>query len=296
MEQNVNRGDSNRITRDYFDSLLVEMRQLDSGIPSTELELYGERFSTPVMMAALSHLDGCHPDGMVEMARGAAAANAVMWAGMGSEEELEAITATGAKTVKIIKPYADRAQVYRKLEHARACGAMAVGMDIDHAFNRTGQFDNVLGNPMSAVSLEELKDFVRVAGLPFVVKGVLSVQDARKCAEAGVRGIVVSHHHGVMDYAVPPLMALPKIVEAVGRQMPVFVDCGFESGMDVFKALALGATAVSVGRMVMGPLHDEGAEGIRKTVERVTGELAGAMARTASLRLGEIDPSVLWHL
>ena len=68
MDNKTNMGDANQITRDYFDSLLVEMRHMDSILPSTQLDLYGETFSTPVMMAALSHLKGLHENGMIEMA------------------------------------------------------------------------------------------------------------------------------------------------------------------------------------------------------------------------------------
>ncbi|HML46025.1 MAG TPA: alpha-hydroxy-acid oxidizing protein, partial [Clostridia bacterium] len=102
-------GDANRITREYLDSLLIEMRHLDGVLPSTKMELYGRGFGTPVMMAAFSHLDAFHyhDDGMAEIARAAYAANALNWAGMGSEEELERILATGAATIKIIKPYRD---------------------------------------------------------------------------------------------------------------------------------------------------------------------------------------------
>jgi 4-hydroxymandelate oxidase len=140
-----------------------------------------------------------------------------------------------------------------------------------------------------------LKALVQVAAdLPFVVKGVLSVQDAVKCAKAGVRGIVVSHHHGILDYAVPPLMILPKIVEAVGSEMPIFVDCGIATGYDAFKALALGATAVCVGRAVLGPLKEGGAEAAGKYVAQMTRELAGAMARTGSPDIRHIDRSVIW--
>ncbi|MCL2461112.1 MAG: alpha-hydroxy-acid oxidizing protein [Defluviitaleaceae bacterium] len=293
MEQ-ARPGDSNQITRDYFDSLLVEMRHIDAVIPDTSLSLYGETFATPVMMAALSHLNNCWKDGMAEMARGAYAANAVMWAGIGDEAELERITATGAKTVKIIKPYADSGVIFRKIAHAEACGCIAVGMDIDHAFNSgSGQYDVVNGFPMAGKTLEDIRRFAAAAKLPFILKGVLSVQDALKCIEAGVSGIVVSHHHGLLDYAVPPLMVLPEIVKAVGGKMQVFVDCGVESGMDVFKALALGATAVSVGRAVMGPLSESGADGVKRIVQAMTGQLAGAMARTCSPDIRRIDPSVI---
>jgi len=292
--QSSNVGDSNRITREYFDSLLIEMRHIDSVIPSTKLELYGETFSTPVMTAALSHLDKCRPNGAAEMARGALAANAVMWTGMGEDAELEATISTGARIIKIIKPHEDNNVIYRKIEHAEKCGAFAVGMDIDHAFNGKGQYDNVLGLPMAAKTLDEIKDFVKSTKLPFIIKGVLSVKDAVKCVEAGVKGIVVSHHHGIMDFAVPPLMVLPRIAEAVDNAIPVFVDCCVSSGADVFKALALGATAVSVGRALMDPLAEEGAEGVRKKIEEMTQELAGIMARTCSKDIAHIDPELIW--
>ena len=290
----INAGDSSCITRNYLDSLLVEMRHIDGVLPSTELELYGERFSTPVMLAALSHLDQVHPQGMVEAARGIKAAGAVMWAGMGSEEELKAITATGARTIKIIKPYADNRDILRKIEHAEKCGCLAVGMDIDHAFNRRGQYDIVHDLHMRPKSLDEIRELVKSTKLPFIIKGILSEQDTYKCLDAGVRGIVVSHHHGHIDYALPPLRILPAIVRIVKKQIPVFVDCSIDRGMDAFKALALGADAVSAGRIVMSPLGEEGAEGVRKKIVEMTEELAGAMAATGSRDIRHIDPSVIW--
>ena len=287
-------GDSNQITREYFDSLLVEMRHLDGALPETGLELFGEQFNTPVMTAALSHLGHVCENGMVQMAEGARLAGAVSWAGMGDEKELEDITATGARTIKIIKPYVDNDYILQRIAHAEKCGVMAVGMDIDHAFSGKGKYDVVLGMEMRPKSLEEMKEFVKATKLPFVVKGVLSVKDAEKCLEAGVKGIVVSHHHGIIDYAVPPLMILPEIVRVVQKQIPVFVDCGIESGSDVFKALALGADAVCVGRALMGALQVNGAEGVQEKIASLTEELAGIMARTGASDLSQIDPSVIW--
>ncbi len=293
--ERIHMGDSNRITREYFDSLLVEMRHIGSVIPSTKLELYGETFDTPVMTAALSHLDGTRKNGMVEMARGAKNAKAVHWVGMGSGEELETITATGARAIKIIKPYADNDVIFRKIEHAQECGVLAVGMDLDHIFDSNGKYDVVTGYPQSAKTIEELKSFIASTNLPFVIKGVLSERDAKLCLELGVKGIVVSHHHGIMDYAVPPLMALPGIAKVIAGRIPIFVDCGIESGMDVFKALALGADAVSVGRHLMTPLKEKGAEGVTAEIISMTEKLSGVMARTASNDLKHIDPSVIWH-
>lgn len=289
-------GDSNQITREYFDSLLLEMRHLDGALPVTELELFGERFCTPVMTAALSHLGNVRENGMVQMAEGARLAGAVSWVGMGDEKELEDITAAGARTIKIIKPYVDNDYILKRIAHAEKCGVMAVGMDIDHAFSGKGKYDVVLGMEMRPKSLEEMKEFVKATSLPFVVKGVLSVKDAEKCLEAGVKGIVVSHHHGIIDYAVPPLMILPEIVRVVQKQIPVFVDCGIESGSDVFKALALGADAVCVGRALMGPLQVNGAEGVQEKIASLTEELAGIMARTGVSDLSHMDPSVIWKV
>jgi len=77
--------------------------------------------------------------------------------------------------------------------------------------------------------------------LPFIIKGVMSAQDAMKSVEAGAGGIVVSHHHAIMDYSKPPLLVLPEILRVVDGKILVFADCGIGSGMDVFKALAVGA-------------------------------------------------------
>jgi isopentenyl diphosphate isomerase/L-lactate dehydrogenase-like FMN-dependent dehydrogenase len=288
-------GDANRITREYFDSMLIEMRHIDAVLPDTSFTLFGETFATPIMTAALSHLDhfGYHKDGMVELAKGAKAANAVMWAGMGSERELERIVETGAKTIKIVKPEADNEVCIKKLKHAESLGCMAVGMDLDHAFNWKGEYDEIEKMPMRPKSFEELKMLVNATKLPFIVKGVLSVQDTKKCMEAGVQGIVVSHHHGIMEYAVPTLMVLPKIVKTAGGKLQIFVDCGIESGYDTFKAIALGAQAVSAGRSLLGPLKEKGGEGVAEKIKEMTTQLAAAMARTACANILNIDPSLI---
>lgn len=297
MDEREKALDTNLITRQYFDEILVEMRHMDGVTPDTTLELYGERFATPVMMAALSHLkgQGNQGDGMVEMAQGAALANCVNWAGMGEIEQFDRIAATGARSIKIIKPYADESMVLSRMERAEAAGALAVGMDLDHSFNSKGVPDVVLGLPMRPRTMKEIEGYVKRTKLPFIIKGVLSAVDARKCLDAGVQGIVVSHHHGILPSVVPPLMVLPEIAQVVGGRIPIFVDCGVMNGMDVFKCLALGATAVSVGRPVMGPIIEKGAQGAAQVIEDVTTELKAAMARTCSPDIRHIDRSLLWR-
>lgn len=88
-------------------------------------------------------------------------------------------------------------------------------------------------------------------------------------------------------------MVLPEIAEAVSGKMQIFVDCGITSGADVFKALALGANAVSVGKPMMAALKENGAAGVTEKTNRFTGELAGIMARTCMAHIGEINPSIL---
>ncbi|MCQ2580054.1 MAG: alpha-hydroxy-acid oxidizing protein [Treponemataceae bacterium] len=289
MEYSAN---SERITRDFFDSLLIEPRYLDSGLASTKLNLFGKTFDTPIMTAALSHLENTAKNGMVLYAEAAKKANAVHWVGMGEDKELESIVATGASAIKIIKPHADNKEVFRKIEHAVNAGCFAVGMDIDHAFNGEGGFDNVFGLPMKAKSTEEMRDFVQAAKVPFVAKGVLSPKDAEKCLKAGCKGIVLSHHHGIMNYSVPPLMVIGEILKAVGKDAAVFVDCGIENGMDVYKCLALGATAVSVGRHLM-PLLAKGSDAVADRIKQMNAELCTVMSRTGILSLSEMDSSVI---
>ena len=299
MNKIINPASSKEITRAYFDSLLLEMRLMDSGVPNTELELYGRRFATPIMTAALSHLGTFHPDmpnGMIQYAEGAAKANAVHWIGMGSDEEFEAVVATGAATIRIIKPYADEEKIYEQIRCAERAGALAVGMDIDHMFDLKGNQDICVGETMGIKSSDDLRKYVESTKLPFIIKGVLSVHDAIKCAEIGVKGIVVSHHGGRLNYAVPPLYVLPDIVKAVGDKMPIFVDCGICSGMDAYKALALGATAVSVGGHLIPYISKGGADAVASRIQEMTDELKGAMAYTGIKTMKDFDATVIHRI
>ena len=291
----IEKQDSNQITRDYFDSLLIEMRHIDSDIPDTGINLFGQNFSMPIATAALSHLNGTAPDGMAEMARGAYMANALCFSGMGEEEEIRKMCVTGAKVIKIVKPHAENSMVFKKIKEAEDAGAFGVGMDIDHAFSWNGEYDNVMGLPMKSKSLEEMKSFAKSTKLPFIVKGVLSVSDAVKCLDMGAAGIIVSHHHGIMQNAVPPLMILPKIKEVIGNRIPIFVDCCIESGMDAFKALALGADAVCTGRAIMPPLKEKGADGVKEKLVEMNGGLKAVMERTGFKTISEINDSVIYH-
>jgi isopentenyl diphosphate isomerase/L-lactate dehydrogenase-like FMN-dependent dehydrogenase len=167
-------------------------------------------------------------------------------------------------------------------------------MDIDHIFGETG-LDIVIGEEMAVQTMDMLRSYVESTKLPFFVKGVLGVRDAVVCAEIGVKAIIVSHHHGRMPYAVPPMMILPEIRDALeGTGVKIIVDCGIESGADVYKALALGADAAAVGRSMLPSLEQEGAPGVESFINKVNNELRYIMSNTGFAKVSEVDDSALW--
>ena len=281
-------GDSVKIARMYMDSLLVESRIVGAERPDTAFRFLGETFETPVMTAALSHID------LAGMAEGAKQAGAPVSIGMGPNEELGAVLATGAKVMKIIKPYADPKEILSRIEYAEANGAMAVGMDVEHAVNVEDAEDSVVvGLQMKQPTLAELESYIKATKLPFFIKGALSVQDALRCRDLGAAGLVLSHHNGLMRYAVPPVMILPELRRAVGKDLILIADGGIESGFDAFKALARGADAVTVGKALMAPLKEKGPVGVREILRRFTGQLQAMMIRTGTKDLKHMDPSVI---
>lgn len=282
------RGDSVQIARMYMDSLLVEGRIVGAVRPDTTFRFLGETFETPVMTAALSHLD------LAAMAEGAKQAGACVSIGMGDNGELAKVLATGAKVIKIIKPYADEREIMSRLEYAEANGAAAVGMDVEHAVNVDDAEDSVVvGLQMKQPALPELERYIKATRLPFFIKGALSARDAVRCRDLGAAGVILSHHNGLMRYAVPPVMILPEIRRAVGHDLVLIADGGIETGFDAFKALARGADAVTMGKALMGPLKERGAEGVRDALRKATGQLQAMMIRTGTKDLKHMDPSVI---
>lgn len=289
-------SDANEITARYMDSILIEERLIDSVNADTKTTLFGETFSSPVLTPAFSHLGnygGRELTGLEEYSLAAKECNILNFCGMMENDMFKKIVDTGAKTVRIVKPYADNGKVRDQLKFAEEAGAFGVGMDIDHIFGTTG-YDIVIGEEMSYQTTEMLCSYVESTKLPFIVKGVLSVADAVKCAEIGVSGIIVSHHHGRLPYAVPPMMILPKIREALeGSKVTIMVDCGIASGTDVYKALALGADAAAVGRSMLPMLEKQGTQGVVKFIHDVENELRFAMSSTGASAVSDIDDTAL---
>ena len=290
-------GNSNRISRAYLDSLLIETRYMDSDFPVIDYELYGAKAASPIMTAALSHLDHfMYPGAADALAKGAKEAGAILWYGMAPEEEIERLAAFGAPMIEIIKPYADREKIFRKIRHAEKLGLLAVGVDIDHPFANDGSADNVSGEIMAPLRTAELEEIVRSTHLPVIIKGVLSTRDAERCLGAGARGLVLSHHNNRIEYALPPLALLPEIADLAGGTVPLFVDCEIQTGMDAFKALALGAAGVCIGRPLMTAIKNDEKNGVRDYLLRANAELKKAMAFTGCTTLPKMDRSVIHRL
>ncbi len=291
-------SDANVITQKFMDSILIEERLIDSVVAEIKTELFGETFSSPIMTPAFSHLgnyEGRPLTGLEEYSVAARNLNILNFCGMMENDMFRKIADTGAKTVRIVKPYADNGKVRDQMQFAESCGAFGIGMDIDHIFGENGA-DVCVGETMAPQSTEMLRSYVESTKLPFVVKGVLSVSDALKCKEIGAKAIIVSHHHGRLPYAIPPMMVLPDIKEALeGSDVKIIVDCGIESGADVYKAIALGADAAAVGRSMLPSLEKEGSIGVEKFITKLGKELRFIMSNTGFAHVSDIDGSALWY-
>ncbi len=292
-------SDANVITQQYMDSILIEEKIIDSVVANTEVEVFGEKFSMPIMTPAFSHLgnySGRDLTGLEEYSIAARNLNILNFCGMMENDMFKKIADTGAKTVRIVKPYDDNGKVRDQMQYAESVGAFGIGMDIDHIFGENG-VDVCVGEKMAVQTADMLRSYVESTKLPFVVKGVLSVRDAVVSAQVGAKAIIVSHHHGRMPYAVPPMMVLPEIKKALeGKDVKIIVDCGIESGADVYKALALGADAAAVGRSMMPGLEKDGAKGVEDYITGIGKDLRFIMSNTGFAKVSDIDDSALWFL
>ncbi|RVU77006.1 alpha-hydroxy-acid oxidizing protein [Lactobacillus xujianguonis] len=290
--------DANVHNRAYLDNILVEMRVIDAVEPDLTTEIFGRKYASPLTLAAVSHLNKVLSDKsrkpMQEKARAAKNAKVLNWIGMESNEEYHEIVQEGGDTVRIVKPFADHEKIIGELQLAEKLGAVAVGMDIDHVPGTNGKYDVVDGIPLGPITFEDLQKYVHSVKIPFVAKGVLSVRDAVKARDAGAKAIVVSHHHGRIPFGVPPLKVLPEIKEALrGSGMTIFADGSLMSGYDAYKALALGADAVLIGRGILSELLKDGQEATEQKIVKMNEQLLEMMLYTGIKDTKSFDPSVL---
>ena len=283
-----------RFNHRYFERFGFKFRMIDSQEASTEVTLFHRRFATPILSGALSGMVDIAEKPLEKIAAGIKESGSMMWIGIASSEQLQQVMQTGAPTVRIVKPYQDREAMIRELKEAEDAGAIAVGTDIDFFYGGKRGDKVFAPKAMGPKSVAELERLVKATRLPFILKGVLSGQDAKKALEAGAGGIVVSNHGGsVIDYAAHPLEVLPVIKTIIGDRIPIFVDSGIRRGSDVMKALARGADAVLVGWLLLMGLAADGSQGVAEMVNILTAELRRIMSVTGCRTVAEIDDGIL---
>ena len=189
---------------------------------------------------------------------------------------LRAIGHIGGCGVPTVKPW-DRDTVFQKLEAVRKADPVAIAMDIDGAGLPFLQHRTP---PAGSKTVAELREIIEFAQKPFILKGIMTVSGARKAMEAGAAGIVVSNHGGRVLDQCP--------ATAVGGRIKVFVDGGLRTGLDVFKALALGADGVLIGRPFVTMVYGGGAEGVQVYVDKLQSELQDTMQMCGVHSLDEI--------
>jgi len=291
----------NRLNREYMDSLTFEMRLLGDGKwADTRTEFFGVELPAPIMPAALTvsrvinKLSRWEDPWLELFASGVAEAGSIMWLGMGTTYELQRVLDQGAPVVKIVKPLQDNDAVLHRIQDAEERGALAVGIDIDAMYLEKA-FDEKPGPPfLGPKSLDEIKMFRDATSLPFVLKGVLSVQDAQIGRdEVGADCIVVSNHGGeAIDYSVPILKVLPEIRAAV-PDMTILVDSGLKRGTDVLKALALGADGACFGNLLLLAFVADGAEGVAAMLTNLQDQLRRDMSITGCKSVDGIDSGII---
>ena len=206
------------------------------------------------------------------------------------EAAVNAIGENRGAGVTTIKPW-NQELVMQKMDMAKKSGAWAIAMDIDGAGL---PFLKNLTPPAGSKTVEQLKEIADYAGVPFILKGIMTVKGAEKAVKAGAKAIVVSNHGGrVLDQCPATAEVLPEIVDAVGKDVMVLVDGGIRTGMDVFKALALGAKGVLIARPFVNMVYGGGLEGPAVLVEKLKAELADTMLMCGAHSLAEIDRSMV---
>lgn len=204
---------------------------------------------------------------------------------------LAAIQAEQGWGIPIIKPRENQRIIELALQ-AAAAGAPAFGIDIDAAalINMTNA-----GQPVGPKTLQDLAEIKQHTTIPFIVKGIMTAEDAEACVAAGVDAIVVSNHGGrALDHVPGTAEVLPYIAEAVKGKITILVDGGIRSGGDVLKMLALGADAVLIGRPAAIGAVGGGADGVALVFNKLAGELRAAMVLTGTADVAGVSEDALW--
>lgn len=259
-------------------------------------EIFGQTFKAPVFAAPIGAMKLHYGDKYDDLEYNDILVSACAGTGIAAftgdgtnpavmEGATKAIKAAGGKGIPTVKPW-DVNTLAEKFALVKESNAFACAMDVDAAGL---PFLKNLTPPAGSKSAAELKEIIEKAGVPFILKGIMTVKGALKAKEAGASAIVVSNHGGrVLDQCPPTAEVLLEIADAVGKDMKIFVDGGIRSGVDVFKALALGADAVLIGRPYVTAVYGGAADGVEALTAKLISELEDAMAMCGAHSLKEI--------
>ncbi len=276
---------------------LCENKKVD-----TSLALFGKTFKYPFFAGPVGALNLHYSDKYDDVSYNnllvdaCAKAGIAAFTGDGTNPSIMAAATAAVKAaegigVPTVKPW-NLDTIKEKMDLVKEAGAFAVAMDVDAAGL---PFLKNMTPPAGSKTVEELKAIAEMAGVPFIVKGIMTPKAALKAKEAGAAAIVVSNHGGrVLDQCPATAEVLEEIVAAVGGSMKILVDGGIRSGADVFKALAMGADGVIIARPFVTALYGAGAEGVQCYVDKIGAELEDTMAMCGAHALDEITRDMVW--
>ena len=270
---------------------LAEKRPID-----TSLNLFGKTFKYPFFAGPVGAVNLHYGDSLNDVSYNDILVSAcaefgiAAFTGDGTDSNVmvaatKAIKNAGGFGIPTVKPW-NIETIHEKMALVHDAHPFAVAMDIDAAGL---PFLQNLNPPAGSKSVEELRAIREAAGVPFIVKGVMTVKGALKAKEAGAEAIVVSNHGGrVLDQCPATAEVLEEIADAVGDSMKILVDGGIRSGTDVFKALALGADAVIIARPFVTAVYGGAREGVESYINKIGSELKDTMAMCGVASLAEI--------
>lgn len=273
-----------------------------TGAVDTSVTLFGRKFRMPVFAGPVGAVNLHYGEKYSDLTynqvllKGCADNGIAAFTGDGTNEQVviaaaKAIAEVEGVGVPTIKPWSKEV-VAQKMELVKQSGAFAVAMDIDAAGL---PFLKNCEPPAGSKTVEELKEIISGVDVPFIVKGVITVKGALKAKEAGASAIVVSNHGGrVLDQCPSTAEVLPEIVKALkGSGITVLVDGGIRSGVDVFKALAMGADGVIIARPFVTAVYGGGEEGVKIYIDKLASELEDTMAMCGAHSIEEITSDMI---
>ena len=293
------KGPGNGAARNYdaWQKVFVNMDTICSNAaPDTSFKLFGHDFALPVFTAPIGALPMHYSDAYDDFAYNdiliptAVECGSASFTGDGVDPEImkrsaAAMAKVGGIGIPTIKPWNNEA-VFEKLDVLNELGIFAAAMDIDGAGL---PFLKAMNPNAGSKPVADLKAVIDYAKMPFIIKGIMTVAGAQKAVEAGAAGIVVSNHGGrVLGQTRATADVLPEISKAVAGKCVIFVDGGIRTGVDVFKALALGADAVLIGRPFVPAVYGGEAEGAKLLFAKLKAELVDTMTMCGAHSLAEI--------